>query len=250
MLNILIYYLKKILFVITKREKAQGILAYRKYLFDELLSNFGKDEFKNKRFLEIGPKEGEDTARLKTLEPKELVMFDLPDKGEENDKWKDSLGDNEKLYIKNFLYLTKNEYDELGKFDLIYFTGVLYHNPEQLRFIKKLYDKLNINGVLVLESATIRSKILRKSNVVEVWYPQTYRGTTTITHMPSKEAIKSWLRMAGFSKIIDSSCYIYENYDVKDTRYACFAQRQQEDKEAVYYDKQIENSTYVIGGST
>jgi SAM-dependent methyltransferase len=250
MFNLFIYYLKKILFVITKREKEQARLAYRKYLFDELLINFGKDQFKNKRFLEIGPKEGEDTARLKTLEPKELIMFDLPDKGEENDKWKDNLEDNEKLYIKNFLYLSKNEYEELGKFDLIYFTGVLYHNPEQLRFIKKLYDKLNINGVLVLESATIRNQILRKFNVVEVWYPKTYRDTTTITHMPSKNAIKSWLRMAGFSKILDSKCYIHENYDVKNTRYACFAQRLESDKEAVYYDKQIENSTYVIGGST
>ena len=126
----------------------------------------------------------------------------------------------------------------------------MYHNPEQLRFIKKLYDKLNINGVLVLESATIRNQILRKFNVVEVWYPKTYRDTTTITHMPSKNAIKSWLRMAGFSKILDSKCYIHENYNVKNTRYACFAQRQESDREAVYYDKQIENSTYVIGGST
>ena len=128
------------------------------------------------------------------------------------------------------MYLSKNEYDELGKFDLIYFTGVLYHNPEQLRFIKKLYEKLNINGVLVLESATIRNQILRKSNVVQVWYPETYRDTTTITHMPSKNAIKSWLRMAGFSKILDSNCYVHENYDVKNTRYACFAQRQEEIK--------------------
>ena len=65
--------------------------------------------------------------------------------------------------------MTKSEYEDLGKFDLIYFTGVLYHNPEQLRFIKRLYDQLNIDGVLVLESATIRKKALRNTNVVEIF---------------------------------------------------------------------------------
>tara|TARA_Y100000741_G_scaffold332422_1_gene288347 strand:- start:3549 stop:4301 length:753 start_codon:yes stop_codon:yes gene_type:complete len=250
MLNFVIYYFKKIIFQLSGKEKFQGTYAYRKYLFEELISNFDKDHFKNKRFLEIGPKDGEDTERLHTLNPKELVMFDLPDKTEQNEKWKDKLKDTDKLYIKNFLYLNKSEYDDLGKFDLIYFTGVLYHNPEQLRFIKKLYDKLNTDGVLVLESATIRNQFLRRTNVVEVWYPETYRNTTTITHLPSKYAIKSWLRMAGFSKILDSKCYDHENYNVRNTRYACFAQRQERDKEAVYYDKQIENSTYIIGGST
>ena len=56
----------------------------------------------------------------------------------------------------------------VGKFDLIYFTGVLYHNPEQLRFIQKLYDKLNYGGVLVLESATTRKRKLINENVVEI----------------------------------------------------------------------------------
>ena len=250
MFDLFIYYIKKILNKISNKEKFEGTYAYREYLFKDLIENFGTDRFKNKRFLEIGPKDGEDTERLQKLSPEQIILFDLPDKSVQNEEWKHTLGEKDKLYIKNFLYLDKKEYDDIGKFDLIYFTGVLYHNPEQLRFIKKLYDKLNIGGVLVLESATIRNRLNRKSNLVEVWYPDTYRGTTTITHLPSKAAIKSWLRMVGFSKILDSNCYDYENYNVRNTRYACFAQRQEEDKQAVYYDKQIENSTYVIGGST
>jgi len=250
MFNLVIYYLKKIYRKITNKNSFVGTYAYRKYLFEELISIYGIEFFDNKRFLEIGPKDGEDTSRLRDLNPKEFVMFDLPDKGEFNSQWTDSIKNNEKLIIKNFLYLTKSDYEDLGKFDLIYFTGVLYHNPEQLRFIKKLYDKLNIDGVLVLESATIRKRALRNKNVVEVWYPETYRNTTTITHLPSKNAIKSWLRMAGFSKIIDSNCYSFENNNVINTRYACIAQKQDNDKEAVYYDKQIENSEYIIGGST
>ena len=250
MLNIIIFYLKKIFNKIIGKSSFEGTYAYRKYLFEELIENFGLETFKKKRFLEIGPKDGEDTARLLSLEPDQMILFDLPDKSEQNKKWKDALREKDKLYIENFLYLDKKEYENLGKFDLIYFTGVLYHNPEQLKFIKKLYDKLNIGGILVLESATIRNKFLRNINVVEIWYPETYRGTTTVTHLPSKEAIKSWLKMVGFSKIIDSKCYDFENYNVKSNRYACLAQKQESDIEAVYYQKQIENSEYKIGGST
>ena len=148
------------------------------------------------------------------------------------------------------MYLSQEEYDNLGLFDLIYFTGVLYHNPEQLRFIKKLYDKLNVGGVLVLESATVRNSILKKQNVVQVWYPNTYRDTTTITHLPSKSAIKSWLKMVGFEKIIDSKCFDYENYNVRNDRYACIAEKQSTDLSEVYYKKQIQDSDYIIGGST
>ena len=56
--------------------------------------------------------------------------------------------------------------------------------------------------------------------------------------------------MVGFSKIIDSNCYSKENYNVKNTRYACIAQKLDNKAGDVYYDKQIENSQYFIGGST
>ena len=56
--------------------------------------------------------------------------------------------------------------------------------------------------------------------------------------------------MVGFSNVIDSSCYDPENYNVRNNRYACFAQKKENDKEAVYYEKQIKNSDFKIGGST
>ncbi|GIR20691.1 hypothetical protein CM15mP35_09520 [bacterium] len=89
--------------------------------------------------------------------------------------------------------MTQEDYESLGKFDLIYFTGVLYHNPEQLRFIQKLYDKLNYGGVLVFESATTRKRKFINENVVEIHYPKTYRDTTTVSHLPSKKQL-----LAGF----------------------------------------------------
>ena len=35
------------------------------------------DTFKNKRILEIGPRDGLDTFRLETLDPKEIVIMDF-----------------------------------------------------------------------------------------------------------------------------------------------------------------------------
>ena len=103
---------------------------------------------------------------------------------------------------------------------------------------------------MVLESATTRNPILKKKNVVEIWFPETYRNTTTITHLPSKKAIISWLKMVGFKNIFISNAYNPEDYNVKDSRLACIAQKLESDSPSVYYEKQIENSNYVIGGST
>ena len=146
--------------------------------------------------------------------------------------------------------MTQKDYESLGKFDLIYFTGVLYHNPEQLRFIQKLYDKLNYGGVLVLESATTRKRKLINENVVEIHYPKTYRDTTTVSHLPSKKAIISWLRMAGFKEIHNSKCYEKENYNIKDIRFACIARKNEKDKPDSYYSKQLKEQSFIIGKST
>ena len=56
-------------------------------------------------------------------------------------------------------------------FDIIWCTGVLYHNPEQLRFYEEAF--LNIikpGGPLVLETATARKiGIDNKIGIVEIW---------------------------------------------------------------------------------
>lgn len=249
MLNTIIWYLLKVKNKLIKFEKANEQLPYRKYLFDELINRYTDEYFKGKRFLEIGPRDGIDTFRLEELNPSEIVIFDLPDKTEKNLQWLKNLKVNHKFIEENFMYLEPDFFEKLGKFDLIYFTGVLYHNPEQLRFLQKLYEKLNFGGILVLESATTRKRQLLNKNAVEILYPTTYRGTTTITHLPSSKAIISWLRMVGFQNIVNSNCYKYENYNAIKKRFACIAEKQESDKQDVYYKKQIEDSPYIIGKS-
>ena len=80
MINLLIYYIKKIGLLANKSAETKGDYAYRFHLFQELIQIYGETSFKGKRFLEIGPKDGEDTARLSRLEPSEYYLFDLPDK--------------------------------------------------------------------------------------------------------------------------------------------------------------------------
>ena len=72
-------------------------------------------------------------------------------------------------------------FDEIEPFDLIWCTGVLYHNAEQLRFIRQLFDATAPGGHLVLESAIARPPGTRNANCVEIWYPQTRRRGASIT---------------------------------------------------------------------
>ncbi len=167
------------------------------------------DNYENKRILEIGPKHGKDSILLSTLKPKELVLIDLPSKREMVDNWLPQVSDKCKTkYIEgNILYLTKDQLEQLGKFDLIFCLGVLYHNVEQIRMLKRIYDLCNNNGTVVIESSTTRNKKLIKLNVVEIHWPETYRGVPTITHNPSRLAIKSWLEMVGFSNVLIRDVY-------------------------------------------
>lgn len=155
------------------------------------------------RVLEIGPKHGEDSRLLAALRPAELVLLDLPTKRSLVQQWLPSV---EELcptrYVEaNLLYAPAAEIDALGDFDLVWCTGVLYHNVEQLRLLRRLLERCRAGGRVVVESATTRTRILRSRRVVEVHWPATYRDVPTITHLPSRGAIAAWMEMVGFASV-------------------------------------------------
>lgn len=159
--------------------------------------------FRGGRILEIGPKHGEDSRLLATLGPSELVLLDLPEKDELVRPW---LPEVESLcstrYVRsNLLYLTPDELQGLGTFDLVWCLGVIYHNVEQVRLLRRLFNLTRAEGALVLESSTTRNRRLAKANVVEIHWPDLYRGERTITHHPSRRALASWLEMVGFDEV-------------------------------------------------
>ena len=123
-------------------------LMYRVKLFEELLNLSGKEYFQNKRILEIGPKDGLDSKRLSSLQPKKLVMIDLPEKREGNKQWLNQITCPNKYIEANFMYISLKDYKDIGRFHLIWFTGILYHNAEQMRLLRKLYRLLNVGGYL------------------------------------------------------------------------------------------------------
>lgn len=226
-------------------------IMYRVGLFDELLGSAPEGFFTAKRILEIGPKDGLDSARLTSLNPSELVLIDLPEKRAGNEIWLHKLAGPHTYIEANFMYLPTTRSEELGKFSLIWCTGVLYHNAEQLRMLRKLYKLLNLGGFLVLESSTMRGdKRLIERALVEIHYPRTYRDTGTVTHLPTAAAIRAWLMMAGFDEIRDSDCYRKYNRELIGQRHAWICRKGSEDEGGSYYHKSGLNPKYVIGDST
>lgn len=224
-------------------------LMYRIELFKELKKLAGKDSLRDIRILEIGPRDGLDSKRLESLSPKELVIIDLPERGRGNEKWFSELSCPKKYIEGNFMYMSPEDFNALGKFDLIWFTGILYHNAEQMRMLRKLYRLLEVGGYLVLESATLRLPFIKNGSFVKVCYPKTYRDTGTVTHLPTKGAIKSWLQMVGFKEIHDSNCYRKYNRNIMGSRYACICKKNGEDESGAYYQKSGLNPKYRFGDS-
>lgn len=224
---------------------------YRDYLFEELKEYLPDGDMGN--VLEIGPRDGEDTIRLLELAPKYLALLDLPDKEERVASWYEELkGPNVQLHFGNFMY--EDSWSEGRKFSLIWCTGVLYHNPEQLRMIAKLYDILEPEGVLVIESATARRRGLRHDNCVEIWHDidksvhRKHHVSRNVTHLPSKKAMNSWLDMVGFENIHVSDCHARQSLILAEDRAAFIARRPKVDSQKGYYS--IVDLNYQIGRST
>jgi SAM-dependent methyltransferase len=211
---------------------------YRELLFAELCSYLG--DRRPSRVLEIGPKDGHDTRRLLTLEPKRLTLVDLPRAESTNRQWLVEVPSSAIEYISANLMYDK-VISELPPYDLVWCTGVLYHNPEQLRMLRRLYDLLLPSGVLVLESATTRNPRLRAANCVEIVYPpsdalkRAYRISANISHLPSARAIASWLEMLGFERATASSCHRLVSRSLARDRAAFLATRPIDARAAVYY---------------
>lgn len=187
-----------------------NLYDYRKLLFEELKT------IKNQpglNILEIGPKDGIDTKNLLQLKPSKLTLIDLPDKKKEINNWIKKIdSSNVKIYYENIMY--EDSIINESPFDLIWCTGVLYHNPEQLRFLKRLYNVLKPGGTLIIETATSRKIGLNnKIGVVEIWdnidknTKKKYHISQNISHLPNKAAVKTWLKQVGFSEIMDSKCF-------------------------------------------
>jgi len=222
---------------------------YRRELFEELRAY--REGPKPRRILEIGPKDGLDSARLLGLEPERLTLVDLPGREESNQAWLRAITSPAIEYVTaNIMYSA--DILRLPPFDLVWCTGVLYHNPEQLRMVRRLYDLVEPGGVLVLESATTRNPRLLRENCVEILFPPSeelkrkYHMSLNITHLPSALAVRSWLQMVGFTDVRLSRCHRAVSKALARSRVAYLARRPLVGAEGSYYGM---HSGFVIGKS-
>lgn len=210
---------------------------YRAVIFQTLTHKL--PSLHGKKILEIGPKDGKDSVRLASLEPESFLMMDIPSDytlnvtstirapREKLPGWFHEVACHKKTYHEgNLVYLTPQEVADLGQFDLIWCTGVLYHNPEQLRFLKRLFHLLLPGGLLVLETSLTRHPQLKHHNCVEILWPkselclrvgeddnrlipslitpdqgQSLSIQANVSHLPSRKAVLSWMEMCGFQNI-------------------------------------------------
>lgn len=135
------------------------------------------------------------------------MLLDLAEKSDLVRTWLPAITCPTRHIEGNLLYLSDDALDNLGTFELVWCCGVLYHNVEQLRMIRRLFQLTRPGGRVVIESATTRNRLLQRHNVVELHWPTPYRELPTITHLPSRNAIRSWMEMVGFSDVVARPVY-------------------------------------------
>jgi 2-polyprenyl-3-methyl-5-hydroxy-6-metoxy-1,4-benzoquinol methylase len=201
------------------------------------------DDIQGKRILEVGPKGGVDSNLLAKLKPAKMVFIDLPDKHPRVERWLSEIDCPHQYIRENLLYMPREQRQELGRFDLLWCTGVLYHNAEQLRLLRVLFNFANVGGKVVIESATTQNLLLQWMNVVCIHYPKTYRGQNTMTHVPSRRAIQSWMTLAGFEEVTHQPAY---TWSVQWQRAVLTGVKKSEDAGYRYYDNPP-NPGYYVG---
>lgn len=97
-----------------------------------------------------------------------------------------------------------------------------------------------------MESATTRNNKLERLNVVEIHWPDTYRGVQTITHLPSRLAIRSWLEMVGFSDVVIHDIY---SRNLNWARAILTGIKKTDSKPYIYYAASGLNPIYMVGDS-
>jgi len=202
-----------------------------------------------RRILEIGPKHGLDSRLLGSLGPDELVLVDLPEKTRLVRDWLPEVEAACPVSHReaNLLYLSPEERETLGSFDLVWCLGVVYHNVEQLRLLRRLYDLCRDGGRVVVESSTARGRRFRNRNVVQLHWPVQFRGVPTITHLPSRLALKSWLEMVGFVDV--EICDVYSR-GVSRNRAVLIGRKVAGSRPYVSYGANHLNPTYRAGEAT
>ena len=82
------------------------------------------------------------------------------------------------------------------KFDILFCLGVLYHRSDPIAMLKSLYNALNKNGELILDTFMIDGDL-----EMALTPNKRYSKIPNIYFIPTIPALKNWCKRAGFSSI-------------------------------------------------
>ncbi|MBV5277762.1 MAG: tRNA 5-methoxyuridine(34)/uridine 5-oxyacetic acid(34) synthase CmoB [Campylobacteraceae bacterium] len=150
---------------------------------------------------DIGCNNGYYLFKMLTQKPKKLVGFDPS-----------ALYKTQFDFINHFIK-SDITYELLGvehlpfyehKFDMLFCLGVLYHRSDPVQTLKALYNGLNPNGELILDTFMIDG-----DEPVALTPSKTYSKIPNVYFVPTLSALKNWLERAKFKD--------FELLDIKKT---------------------------------
>lgn len=168
--------------------------------------NLPFDTFQNKEILDVGTWTGATTYMLSALGAKHIYSVE---EARKYSMFNHYVSESYKLPVTTVprsLYDLERP-DMQGKFDIVYFPGVLYHLSDPVLGLRILYNRLKIGGMIIVETMT-------GDGDQKCWYQRitgpgnNYFGTTP-------EILYNMLEDVGFERIVAGSVRRAEAFAIK-----------------------------------
>jgi tRNA (mo5U34)-methyltransferase len=150
-------------------------------------------DLKNKIVADVGCNNGYYMFQMLRQNPKKIVGFDpSPLFNLQFDFINKFIQSNIKYELLGIEHLK----DYFFKFDIIFCLGVLYHRSDIISSLKSLYDSLNKNAQLIIDTLIIEGE-----DEICLFPENRYCGMRNVYFLPTINALKNMLKRVGFSEI-------------------------------------------------
>jgi len=113
------------------------------------------EDFKNKDVFDIGCWTGGTTLLLALLARKVFAIEEVKKYAEMASFLVKSFGIDDRVSVKSTSIYDCNSEEFYGRFDIVYFPGVIYHLSDPVLALRLLFNSLKMGGVILIESAGI-----------------------------------------------------------------------------------------------
>tara|TARA_B100001059_G_C17760197_1_gene542381 strand:+ start:266 stop:1183 length:918 start_codon:yes stop_codon:yes gene_type:complete len=177
----------------------KSAIPHFKDKWDFMLQGMENIDFKNKRVLDVGCRDGLFSFEAEKRGAKEIIGIDNDISKGASEFLIPLFKSKVKMYEMN-LYDLKPE--KFGLFDVIIFYGVLYHLRYPIWGLKKLASCLSDNGFLLLESGMLVNKTLENKDILYCPVEESPYEESSCTFF-NKKGLSTTMRSLKF-KLLDS----------------------------------------------